>query len=95
MPGIMRTQFRKFFNSNPVGRRLKPVLDNKIVKVAISYVFIISTGLYGFVLAKKAVDWNRVEILRSRRRIKEADKKHAEELHRQKRASEETNKDSS
>ena len=85
----MRRQFRIFLYSNPVGRRIKRVLDNKFAKVGISYVFIIATGMGAFVWAKMSVDQNRVEIMRSKRRIREAEKKYAEEYYQKKRTAEE------
>ena len=95
MPGIIRTQFRKFLHSNPVGRRLKRVLDSEVAKAGISYVFIVPLGIIGIVFAKKSVDRNRVEIMRGKRRIREAEKKYAEEFYREKRKTEGGNKDSS
>ena len=92
---MMKAQFRMFLNSNPVGRRLKRILDRSFAKVGISYVFIIATGIAAFVFAKKSVDRNRVEIMRSKRRIREAEKKQAEEFYQKKRAAEEASKDSS
>jgi Domain of unknown function (DUF4748) len=37
-----------------------------------SSAFIISAGLYAFVLAKRSVDENRVEMMRSKQRVLEA-----------------------
>ena len=81
---IMRRQFRKFLNSNPIGLLLKPVFDSKLAKVAISYAFIVTAGIITFVYAKNSVDRNRAEIMRRKKRILEAEQKYAEEYWREK-----------
>ena len=52
---------------------------SKITKVNLSWIAIISTGILSFVLAKRSVDRNRLEIMRSKQRVKDAVQKNAEE----------------
>ena len=81
----MSGQFKRIFNSIPLLGKVKHAIkDSKMVKVSISYAVIIAVGIFAFVEARKSVEQNRVEIMRSRRRIKEAREKDQEEYFRQK-----------
>jgi len=52
---------------------------SKLTKVNIAWTVIIAAGIYGFVIAKRTVDRNRMEFLRSKQRIREARQKDSEE----------------
>ncbi len=45
---------------------------SKITKVNLSWAAIIAVGIGSFIVAKRSVDKNRVEIMRSKQRIRQA-----------------------
>ncbi len=45
---------------------------SKITKVNLSWAAIITLGISSFVIAKRSVDKNRIEIMRSKQRIRQA-----------------------
>jgi len=52
---------------------------SKLTKVNISWAVIITIGLLGFVVARKSVEHNRIEVMRSRQRILDARRRDSEE----------------
>jgi len=52
---------------------------SKLTKVNVSWAIIITVGLLGFVIARRSVERNRVEVMKSRQRILEARRRDGEE----------------
>lgn len=52
---------------------------SRVTKINIAFVVIVFAGLYGFVVAKQAVDKNRFAMMKSKQRIYEARMHNVEE----------------
>ena len=79
-------------NNIPLAVKVRHALRDKLTKVGVAYVVIIGTGICAFIAAKRSVDRNRVEVMRSKRRIKQARNEDNEEYFRRKEESEQANK---
>ena len=65
--------------------RVRIAFKSDLMKANVPIAVIIVTGLVGFILAKRSIDRNRKEIMRSKRRIRKEEEKFAEEYYRNKR----------